>query len=230
VLPPFRVPGPLNDVGTSAGIAERRGAMTLPAMAPRFPELQDAGWLRQKYELDGQSSYAIAAELGCRATTASRALGRHGIGARMGRPAVVAPGEVYGRLTVLSELPVRSRGGRVFRCRCTCGRETEARAAELRQGKVRSRGCLLDEARESGHSRPPRVHSGERYGRLVVLHETGRESPRHARLFSCRCDCGNTTTVRGANLTGSHTRSCGCLLEEYRQRGTRGRRTAAGPS
>jgi hypothetical protein len=146
----------------------------------------------------------------------------------MGRPAVVGPGQIYGRLTVLGELPERARAGRVFRCRCTCGRETEARAVELRQGKVRSCGCLLDEARHSGYTRPPSVYSGDRYGRLVVLHEAERQSPRDARLFSCRCDCCSTTTVRGANLTSGHTRSCGCLLEEYRRRGTRARPTAVG--
>jgi hypothetical protein len=94
----------------------RRRAMTFAAMAPRFPELQAAGWLRQKYVVEGLSSYAIAAELGCRATTVSRALRRHGLTARMGRPPVVVAGQVYGRLTVLGELPGRSRGGRVFRC------------------------------------------------------------------------------------------------------------------
>jgi hypothetical protein len=178
--------------------------------------------------VEGLSSYAIAAKLGCRATTVSRALLSHGIAARMGRPAVVVPGQIYGRLTVLGELPERSRGGRVFRCLCACGRETDARAVELRQGKIRSCGCLRDETGPSGHTRPPSVHSGQRYGRLVVLHEAGRESPRDARSFSCRCDCGSTTTVRGANLTSGHTRSCGCLLEEYRQRGTRARPTVVG--
>jgi hypothetical protein len=207
----------------------RRRPMTLPAMAPRFPELQDAGWLRHKYELEGLSSYSIAAELGCRATTVSRALRHHRIRACMGRPAVVVPGQTYGRLTVLGELPERTRGGRVFRCRCTCGRETDARAAELREGKVRSCGCLLAEARQSGHTRPPSVHGGQRYGRLVVLREAGRESPTGARMFSRGCDCGGTTTVRGANLTSGHTRSCGCLLEEYRRRGPRARPTAIGP-
>ena len=115
----------------------------------------------------------------------------------MGRPAVVVPGQVYGRLTVLGELPERTRGGRVFRCLCACGRD--ARAVELRQGKIRSCGCLRDETRQSGQTRPPRVQRGQRYGRLVVLHEAGRASPSDARMFTRGCDCGSTTTVRGAN-------------------------------
>jgi hypothetical protein len=62
-----------------------------------------------------------------------------------------------------------------------------------------------------------------------MLHEAGRASPKDPRMFTCGCDCGGTTTVRGANLSSGHTRSCGCLLEEYRGRGTRARPTAVGP-
>ena len=188
-------------------------------MATRFPELQDAGWLRAKYEAEGLSSYAIAKQLGCRPTTVSRALQRFGIAARMGRPAAVKAGETYGRLTVLEERPRRVRGGRVYRCQCACGRETDVQAAELKRGKVRSCGCLQNERWPSRHTPPPTVHSGERYGRLVVLHEVRRQRP-GSRLFACRCDCGKTTTVHSHNLRSGHTRSCGCLLHEYRQRGT----------
>jgi hypothetical protein len=168
--------------------------MTLPAMAPRFPELQDAGWLRRRYEVEGLSSYAIAVELGCRANSVSRALRRHGITARMGRPAVVAPGQVYGRLTVLGELPERTRGGRVFRCRCTCGRETDARAVELRQGKVRSCGCLLDEARQSSHTRPSSVRSGQRYGRLAPAAQPTTEQADHQHAGTLRRDPAHPNT------------------------------------
>jgi hypothetical protein len=195
-------------------------------MAARFPELQDAAWLRRKYLTEGLSSGVIAAQLGCRATTVSRALGRHGIEARLGRPAAVRPGQVYGRLTVVAELPERRRGGRVFRCRCICGGEAEVEAGELRRGKVHSCGCLHDEGWPSGHVPPPTVQPGERYGRLVVVREAGRGGRGQERKFICRCDCGNATTVRASNLTSGHTRSCGCLLAEYRRRGSRAHRSA----
>jgi hypothetical protein len=182
----------------------------------RFPELQDASWLRTKYEAEGLSSYAIAKQLGCRPTTVSRALQRFGIAARMGRPAVVQIGESYGRLTVLEERPVRVRGGRVYRCQCACGRERDVEAAELKRGKASSCGCLQEHAIRP--KPPATIHSGERYGRLVVLHEVDREGT-GSRLFACRCDCGKTTTVHGRNLRSSHTRSCGCLLHDYRRRG-----------
>jgi hypothetical protein len=128
---------------------------------------------------------------------------------------------------VLSELPERRRGGRVFRCRCLCGGETEVQAGELRRAKVRSCGCLHDESRPSGHVRPPTVQPGERYGRLVVVREARRGGRGQPREFICRCACGNATAVRASNLTSGHTRSCGCLLAEYRRRGGRAHRSAA---
>jgi hypothetical protein len=38
------------------------------------------------------------------------------------------------------------------------------------------------------------------------------------------------TTVRGADLIGGHTRSCGCLLEDYRRRGTLARHPLSVPA
>jgi len=54
---------------------------------------------------------------------------------------------------------------------------------------------------------------GRRAGKLVVLHEAGR-SPAGQIKWACRCDCGNTTVVRGQPLRNGNTRSCGC--EKYR--------------
>jgi hypothetical protein len=69
-------------------------------------ELHDQDWLRQRYELEGRSTYAIAAELGCSDATVSRALRRFGIKGRLGRPVAVKPGEVYGRRKVLGAVGV----------------------------------------------------------------------------------------------------------------------------
>lgn len=50
---------------------------------------------------------------------------------------------------------------------------------------------------------------GKRYGRLVVLKETGRRHEK--RDYLCRCDCGNETVVTRSNLICERTKSCGCL-------------------
>lgn len=53
---------------------------------------------------------------------------------------------------------------------------------------------------------------GKRFGRLVVLEEAGHLGPFLA--FSCQCDCGNITVVRGLSLRSKNTTSCGCLQKE----------------
>lgn len=54
--------------------------------------------------------------------------------------------------------------------------------------------------------------TGRRYGRLVVLRLGIKRGVRY--YWECRCDCGVTTEVSGANLVSSQVLSCGCLWKE----------------
>ena len=59
--------------------------------------------------------------------------------------------------------------------------------------------------------------SGQRFGRLTVLERLDdivQENGRKRSLYRCVCDCGNEKDVRGENLTGGVTKSCGCLNKE----------------
>ncbi|MFB6873719.1 hypothetical protein [Streptomyces sp. NPDC056323] len=59
----------------------------------------------------------------------------------------------------------------------------------------------------------PKINlTGQRFGRLVVIAEAGRQDRKVTWL--CRCDCGTESTVRGANLRSGHTTSCGCWKRE----------------
>jgi hypothetical protein len=59
------------------------------------------------------------------------------------------------------------------------------------------------------------VQSGDRFGRLVTHEKQYRMSgSQKVAYWACQCDCGNVTTVRAANLTNGHTKSCGCLHAE----------------
>lgn len=58
-------------------------------------------------------------------------------------------GRVYGRLTVISRSPIKSRAGTAWVCSCTCGKETMAYSHHLKQGKKASCGCQQVEARYS---------------------------------------------------------------------------------
>lgn len=54
--------------------------------------------------------------------------------------------------------------------------------------------------------------TGQRYGRLTVLHRD--ESVVGRGVWICQCECGNTHTTRGENLRNGRTKSCGCLQKE----------------
>lgn len=54
---------------------------------------------------------------------------------------------------------------------------------------------------------------GARFGRLVVLSDCGNDSRGHSEWL-CQCDCGNQYKVRGSNIAGGQTSSCGCLKAE----------------
>lgn len=60
--------------------------------------------------------------------------------------------------------------------------------------------------------------SGQRFGRLLVLHRERTETYGNA-SWRCRCDCGNEKVIGAGNLTGSgRIRSCGCFAAERRRR------------
>lgn len=58
---------------------------------------------------------------------------------------------------------------------------------------------------------------GRRFGRLWVQSPTTGLRAGQPRQWSCICDCGNRTTVRGTALRGGTTQSCGCLNYEKNQ-------------
>ena len=55
--------------------------------------------------------------------------------------------------------------------------------------------------------------TGQRFERLLVIEEAGRDSRRRARWL-CQCDCGAKRMVYGSNLRSGATTSCGCRNRE----------------
>lgn len=62
--------------------------------------------------------------------------------------------------------------------------------------------------------------TGQRFGRLVVEKLSEKRDSTRALYWDCKCDCGGTKAVRGTTLTAGKARSCGCLSEEYRKKGS----------
>ena len=56
--------------------------------------------------------------------------------------------------------------------------------------------------------------TGQRYGRLVVMHMVPPDGTHKESRCSCRCDCGVITVVYPRNMRNGLTNSCGCLRVE----------------
>lgn len=55
--------------------------------------------------------------------------------------------------------------------------------------------------------------AGQRFGKLIVQYEIPKR--KNGRIvWHCLCDCGNEKDVQSDRLTGSRTKSCGCLLKD----------------
>lgn len=58
---------------------------------------------------------------------------------------------------------------------------------------------------------------GQRFGRLIALErfvEFNARANKNVTYYKCKCDCGNSTTVRYSNLKNGCTNSCGCIKRE----------------
>lgn len=59
--------------------------------------------------------------------------------------------------------------------------------------------------------------TGQRFGRLTVLSEYGRDKSRSI-LWLCKCECGKEHIVTGSNLRNKQVKSCGCLLLDFNKK------------
>lgn len=116
----------------------------------------------------------------------------------------IAPGTVFGNLTVLMEAEPQGQG-RWYLCRCICGNEKVIPGKSLTSGNTKSCGCL-------GKRSP--IETGTRFGRLVVIESVGGEGKAGGELYRCRCDCGNECIKPKNQLLQGGVKSCGCIRKE----------------
>lgn len=114
-------------------------------------------------------------------------------------------GRKFGRLTVIEKTNLRQSGHVLWECRCDCGNTVVVRKNSFVSKSTQSCGCMKKENRND--------LTGLRFGRLTVIRETD-ERRNKAIVWECRCDCGNTTFVRGGCLQSGSTKSCGCFRKE----------------
>lgn len=129
-------------------------------------------------------------------------------------------GKKFGRMLVIKreEDYVSPRGYHLTRwlCKCSCGNEKIVLGNELRRGDTKSCGCFRKEKNKRLFSKDLR---GSRFGRLLVLKKAKTLKDKKGKNIArwlCQCDCGNTTIIRGSELSSNSnpTQSCGCLRKE----------------
>lgn len=122
-------------------------------------------------------------------------------------------GNKYGYLTVTEQAPSKNKRA-MWKCQCRCGNEVIVSGKNLRNGSTKSCGCYQKQrAAESNMIRGEDL-SGRRFGKLVVIEEDGfftKTNGKRARLWKCKCDCGNITRVQHSYLKSGDTNSCGCI-------------------
>lgn len=114
------------------------------------------------------------------------------------------------------------KGRRYYKCLCECGNTTITRGEYVRDGRIKSCGCLNSKNRKA-----------EKYKNNIditgwVLAEHGVIDSRltviglntsHALLgepfwWDCICECGTLLTVKASELMSGKVRSCGCLQKD----------------
>ena len=119
-------------------------------------------------------------------------------------------GQRFGKLVAIKPTAERIDSKVVWECKCDCGNTVFVHSGNLNRGKTTSCGCAWKEyiAKEL-----VKDLTGQRFGRLTVI-KAEEERKNGQVVWECKCDCGNTVSVRGGHLRNGHTISCGCLTKE----------------
>lgn len=122
-------------------------------------------------------------------------------------------GNQYGYLTVIDSAPSQNNRA-MWLCQCKCGNTIIASGKLLRNGHVKSCGCLKSEKTiERNIERGGGDLTGQRFGKLTVISLKGlvpTNTGHNDRMWECQCDCGNIIDVRHRYLRCGEVSSCGC--------------------
>lgn len=127
-------------------------------------------------------------------------------------------GQKFNRLTVIERAENSPQGRACWLCECECGCRKVVAGVLLRNGSVKSCGCLqkekaaitMETVQKIGAQTRLQDLTGQTFGYLTVI-ERDTSVEKNRPYYKCQCRCGNTKTVFGRLLTRGDTKSCGCL-------------------
>lgn len=109
---------------------------------------------------------------------------------------------------VISRAPNGPSSNRVrWNCLCkSCGKYCVKDSSNL----YRHKSCGCSKNKNIGKALRKDI-TGNRYGKLTAIKDTGKSNKSGNAIWQCQCDCGRICEVDRNNLITLHTYSCGCI-------------------
>lgn len=115
-------------------------------------------------------------------------------------------GQTIGYLTFYRTNQQDSRNNHLWRAVCKCGNESLIAASDIAQRKKNTLGPLSCGCYQYNEL----DLAGKKFGKLLAVSKTTKQTSSGNYLWECICDCGNTTLSASSHLISGNTQSCGC--------------------
>lgn len=135
--------------------------------------------------------------------------------------AMISPGSVIGRWTVLDTWETTPKGEKKWLCRCQCGTERYVLERSLKHGGSYSCGCIR---KERVYESTAHDLEGQTFGDLTVLHIAQRQRKNGGIWWTCRCSCGKSCDCPATLLVKGRKTHCGCKTNRGRPANIAGQR------
>lgn len=115
----------------------------------------------------------------------------------------------FGRLIAKKDVGRNKKGEVLWQCDCSCSGKKIVTGSHLRKGYVQSCGCLQREYYDSSKKNMRIDLTNKKFGKLTFIKDVGKNKWGH-RVWLCKCDCGNETTVTSSNYRKAQACSLNC--------------------
>jgi predicted transcriptional regulator len=122
-------------------------------------------------------------------------------------------GDVFGRLTAKSLDPESPKGKSYWFCDCICGKETRVELGELRKGRTKSCGCLLEDKGARGYEKFQlkainRINKETCFTFKEWLTDSGKYEGKHTKTLLVCDKCGEESSQLYATLFKNKHDTC----------------------
>lgn len=119
-------------------------------------------------------------------------------------------GQRYGSLLITEMLYGYKCNKTYVKCKCDCGNEIIKLYSGIVKTNHPSCGCMrkniMQEVMKSNIV-------GKKFGKLTVVEMIPADN--YKTKVRCKCDCGNEVILQRTHVVSGHTKSCGCILNNY---------------